>query len=89
MLLMFGVGMHFSLRDLLAVRAVALPGAVAQIVFATALGIGVAKALGLVARRGTGVRAGAVGGEHRRAASRAGGARPAGIESMGASRSAG
>jgi CPA2 family monovalent cation:H+ antiporter-2 len=46
MLLMFGVGMHFSLRDLLAVRAVALPGALAQIVFATALGIGVAKAWG-------------------------------------------
>jgi CPA2 family monovalent cation:H+ antiporter-2 len=46
MLLMFGVGMHFSLRDLLAVRAVALPGALAQIVFATALGVGVAKAWG-------------------------------------------
>lgn len=41
-LLMFGVGMHFSVPDLLAVRAVALPGAVAQIVVATALGIGVA-----------------------------------------------
>jgi len=41
-LLMFGVGMHFSLRDLLAVRAIALPGAVAQIVVATALGVGVA-----------------------------------------------
>ena len=35
MLLMFGVGMHFSLRDLLAVRAVALPGALAQIILAT------------------------------------------------------
>jgi monovalent cation:H+ antiporter-2, CPA2 family len=46
MLLMFGVGMHFSLRDLLAVRAVALPGALAQIVLATALGIGVAMAWG-------------------------------------------
>lgn len=38
-LLMFGVGMHFSVRDLLAVRAIALPGALAQIVVATALGI--------------------------------------------------
>jgi CPA2 family monovalent cation:H+ antiporter-2 len=46
MLLMFGVGMHFSLRDLLAVRAVALPGALAQIVLATALGVGVAMAWG-------------------------------------------
>lgn len=37
-LLMFGVGMHFSVRDLLAVRAIALPGAVAQILVATAMG---------------------------------------------------
>ena len=35
--------------------------------------------VGLVARRGTGVRTGAVGGEHRRAAPRAGGAGPAGV----------
>jgi len=41
-LLMFGVGMHFSVPDLLAVRAVALPGAVAQIAVATVLGIGIA-----------------------------------------------
>jgi len=41
-LLMFGVGMHFSVRDLLAVRRLALPGAVAQILVATALGAGVA-----------------------------------------------
>jgi CPA2 family monovalent cation:H+ antiporter-2 len=41
-LLMFGVGMHFSIADLLAVRAIAVPGAVAQIVVATALGAGVA-----------------------------------------------
>jgi CPA2 family monovalent cation:H+ antiporter-2 len=40
MLLMFGVGLHFSLRDLLEVRAVALPGAVLQIAVATAMGIG-------------------------------------------------
>ncbi len=37
-LLMFGVGMHFDLGDLLAVRRIALPGAIGQIVVATALG---------------------------------------------------
>jgi CPA2 family monovalent cation:H+ antiporter-2 len=45
-LLMFGVGMHFSLSDLLAVRAIALPGAVAQITVATALGAGLASLWG-------------------------------------------
>jgi CPA2 family monovalent cation:H+ antiporter-2 len=38
MLLMFGVGLHFSLDELLAVKRIALPGAVAQIVVATLLG---------------------------------------------------
>jgi CPA2 family monovalent cation:H+ antiporter-2 len=38
-LLMFGVGMHFSLRDLLAVRGVALPGALIQTAAVSALGI--------------------------------------------------
>ncbi len=42
MLLMFGVGLHLSLDDLLAVRRIALPGAVVQIVVATALGATVA-----------------------------------------------
>ena len=37
-LLMFGVGMHFSFRDLLAVRRIAVPGAIAQITAATLLG---------------------------------------------------
>ena len=37
-LLMFGVGIHFSIRDLLAVRAIAIPGAVGQIAVATGLG---------------------------------------------------
>jgi CPA2 family monovalent cation:H+ antiporter-2 len=41
-LLMFGVGLHFSLDDLLSVRRIALPGAVAQIAVATALGMGIA-----------------------------------------------
>ena len=45
-LLMFGVGLHFSLRDLLEVKGIALPGAVVQIVVATALGWGMAWMLG-------------------------------------------
>ena len=45
-LLMFGVGLHFSLKDLLSVRAIAVPGAVVQIGFATALGVGLALMLG-------------------------------------------
>ena len=46
MLLMFGVGLHFSLDDLLAVRRIALPGAIAQISVATALGAGMAMGWG-------------------------------------------
>ena len=42
MLLMFGVGLHFSLQDLLSVRKVAVPGAVFQMIVATALGAAVA-----------------------------------------------
>jgi CPA2 family monovalent cation:H+ antiporter-2 len=42
MLMMFGVGLHFSLDDLWAVRRVALPGAILQIVVATALGMALA-----------------------------------------------
>ena len=38
-LLMFGVGLHFSFRDLLRMRHIALPGAVLQIVAATAMGM--------------------------------------------------
>ena len=45
-LLMFGVGLHFSLRDLLAVRNIALPGAVVQIATATAMGVGLGLWLG-------------------------------------------
>jgi len=41
-LLMFAVGMHFSIRDLWSARAVAIPGALGQIAVATALGTGVA-----------------------------------------------
>jgi len=45
-LLMFGVGLHFSFRELMEVRAIAVPGAVAQIAVATLLGMGLAWALG-------------------------------------------
>lgn len=41
MFLMFGVGMHFSLSDLMQVRRIALPGAILQIAVATLLGIGI------------------------------------------------
>ena len=46
MLLMFGVGLHFSIKDLLSVRAIAIPGAVGQIAVATMLGMGLAALLG-------------------------------------------
>jgi len=45
-LLMFGVGLHFTLEDLLSVRAIAIPGAIAQIASATALGMVLAHYLG-------------------------------------------
>jgi CPA2 family monovalent cation:H+ antiporter-2 len=45
-LLMFGVGLHFSFRDLLSVRKIAVPGAVAQIAAATAMGMALAWWLG-------------------------------------------
>ena len=45
-LLMFGVGLHFTLEDLLSVRAIAIPGAIAQIVSATLLGMILAYFLG-------------------------------------------
>ena len=45
-LLMFGVGLHFSFADLMSVRAIAIPGAVVQIGVATVLGLGLAVLLG-------------------------------------------
>jgi CPA2 family monovalent cation:H+ antiporter-2 len=45
-LLMFGVGLHFSVKDLLAVRTIALPGAAAQIAVASALGAAVTRLWG-------------------------------------------
>ena len=46
-LLMFGVGLHFSLRDLNAVRKYAVPGALIQMAIATLLGLGAGMALGI------------------------------------------
>jgi CPA2 family monovalent cation:H+ antiporter-2 len=46
MLLMFGVGLHFSLDDLMEVKGIALPGAVLQITVATLMGIGVTQLWG-------------------------------------------
>ena len=45
-LLMFGVGLHFSLRDLLSIRSIAVPGALVQITVATLMGMGLAWLLG-------------------------------------------
>ncbi|QDX25555.1 Kef family K(+) transporter [Sphingomonas suaedae] len=45
-LLMFGVGLHFSLRDLLSVRRIAVPGAIGQIASAVVMGMALAWALG-------------------------------------------
>ena len=45
-LLMFGVGNHFSIGDLLAVRRIALPGAIGQVAFATALGFALTRLWG-------------------------------------------
>ncbi|MCD1126937.1 Kef family K(+) transporter [Jinshanibacter sp. LJY008] len=45
-LLMFGVGLHFSLKDLLSVKKIAIPGAIVQIAVATLLGMGLAYGLG-------------------------------------------
>jgi CPA2 family monovalent cation:H+ antiporter-2 len=45
-LLMFGVGLHFTLSDLLSVRTIAVPGALVQIAGATVMGLGLAWVLG-------------------------------------------
>ncbi len=46
-LLMFGVGLHFSLADLMKVRKIAVPGAVAQIAVATGLGWAMGRLMGM------------------------------------------
>src|SRR5919197_5187338 len=44
-LLLFGVGLHFSLADLVAVWRIAIPGALLQVAISTAVGFGVGRAL--------------------------------------------
>jgi CPA2 family monovalent cation:H+ antiporter-2 len=51
-LLMFGVGLHFSLKDLLSVKVIAIPGAILQIALSTLVGMGVAKLMGWTAGTG-------------------------------------
>ena len=46
-LLMFGVGLHFSLADLMKVRKIAIPGALLQIAVATGLGWGLGRLMGM------------------------------------------
>ena len=46
-LLMFGVGLHFSLADLMKVRKIAIPGALVQIAAATGLGWGMGRLMGM------------------------------------------
>ncbi len=52
MLLMFGVGLHFSLKDLMAVKAIAIPGAIGQIAVATPARLGRGLAMGWPAIHG-------------------------------------
>ena len=65
-LLMFGVGLQFHLEELLAVRRIAIPGALAQGAIATALGAVVARGYGWTWSAAGGVRTRAVDHEHRR-----------------------
>ena len=76
-LLMFGVGLQFSLNDLMSVRALAIPGVIVQIVIATALGMALAWGLGWSVGRGPCVRPCALGRQHRRGAARIAGTAPA------------
>jgi len=45
-LLLFGVGLHFSLGDLVAVWRIAVPGALLQVALSAALGFGVGRLIG-------------------------------------------
>jgi len=51
-LLMFGVGLHFSMKDLIEVKAIAIPGALGQILFVSLLGFGLAWLLGWTTMNG-------------------------------------
>lgn len=50
--LMFGVGLHFNIADLMSVKGIAIPGAILQIAAATAIGAGIGGAFGLDIREG-------------------------------------
>lgn len=52
MFMMFGVGLHFSIKDLMEVKAIAIPGAVLQIALGTLAGYGLARAFGWSAEAG-------------------------------------
>ncbi len=71
-LLMFGVGLHFSMGTLLAVRWIAMPGAVAQIAVATAIGTVMAMSWGWSLGGWPRARSRPVRREHGRAAQSAG-----------------
>ncbi|SUH10559.1 transport protein [Salmonella enterica subsp. enterica] len=70
-LLMFGVGLHFSLKDLMAVKSIAIPGAVAQIAVATLLGMALSAVLGWSLMTGIVFWALSVYRQYRRPAARA------------------
>ena len=74
-LLMFGVGIHFSIRDLLAVKSIAIPGAIGQILVGHAPRRRARGRPGLGPRRRARARPRRVGGEHRRPAASADGPR--------------
>ena len=76
-LLMFGVGLQFSINELLSVRAIAVPGALVQIAVATALGAALAWLLGWAHGRGHRVRRRALGRQYRGRAAQPAGAAPA------------
>ena len=88
-LLMFGVGLHFSLDDLLSVRAIAIPGALAQAAVATPLGMAVGWWQGWTPGAGLVFGIALSDGEHRGAVAPACRSAGCSIPSGGASPSAG
>ena len=70
-LLMFGVGLHFSLKDLMAVKSIAIPGAIAQIGGGDAAGHGAFGRTGLVVNDRHRIWAVSLNRQYRGAAARA------------------
>ena len=79
-LLMFGVGLHFSLRDLMAVRGIVVPGALLQIAITGTVGTMPGRWWGLSVGGAHGARPVARRRQHGRGAQGARGARPARLE---------